>query len=272
MPDSIEFTVQVSDQAVKDILVARLAEAGANGFEEENNILKAFLPTGDVGEKLFEQIIETTKLKYSKSIIREKNWNAEWEAGFQPVTIGSFCRIRAGFHPPDHSVKYDIIITPKMSFGTGHHATTHLMIQAMEKIDFNGKIVFDFGTGTGVLAVLAEKAGSRSVIAIDNDEWSIRNAVENFNVNDCHKILINNKNGFLDDQEYDVILANINRNIILQEMEKIKQHLIKNGVVLLSGLLAGDEQIIVTEGNRRGLELKQKTEMNGWICLLMVNP
>jgi len=271
MPDSIEFTVYFSDEITKDILIARLSDAGAHGFEEEKNILKAFTAPGN-SESLFEEIIQEYGLKYLKSIIYDQNWNALWEADFQPVTIGSFCNIRAGFHQPVPGIKHDIIITPKMSFGTGHHASTYLMIQAMQKIDFSGKSVFDFGTGTGVLAILAEKCGAESVTAIDNDEWSINNANENFNINNCRKTLIYRDNGFSDSQEYDIILANINRNIILQEMKKIQQHIVKNGVVLLSGLLTGDEDIIVAEARRCGLELKQKTEMNGWICLLVVNP
>jgi ribosomal protein L11 methyltransferase len=272
MPDSIEFTVYVEDETAKDILVARLAEAGAHGFEEEKNTLKAFLPAGTKHEHTFEEIIKAANLKYSKSVIQEKNWNALWEADFKPVTIGRFCSIRASFHQPDPAVLHDISITPKMSFGTGHHATTYLMIQAMEKIDFTGKSVFDFGTGTGVLAVLAEKCGAHTVTAIDNDEWSIRNAIENFNINNCHKILVYNMDGFSDDRKYDIILANINRNIILQEMEKIQQHLVKNGVVLLSGLLVGDEQVIVEKAGKHRLRPEHKTEMDGWICLSMVNP
>jgi ribosomal protein L11 methyltransferase len=271
MPDTIEFTVHVADQSVKDILVARLSEAGATGFEEEKTMLKAFLPLADENEKLFEEIIETNNLKYSKSIIIDRNWNSLWEVDFQPVTIGKFCRVRAVFHPPDAAVEHDIIITPKMSFGTGHHATTWLMIQAMGQLDFKDKTVFDFGTGTGVLAVLAEQCGSLSVTAIDNDEWSINNAVENFNINNCCNVLIYNNNGFVKEEKYDIILANINRNIILEEMEEIQQHLVKNGVVLLSGLLIGDEAVIVQAAGRNRLALKQKTEMNGWICLLMVN-
>ena len=272
MPDSIEFTIPVSDESIRDILIARLADAGAIGFEEEKNVLKAFIAKGETGELLFEEIIQNIGLRYEKSIVYNQNWNALWEAGFEPVSVGRFCNIRAAFHKPVPGVKHDIIITPKMSFGTGHHATTYLMIQAMERIDFLGKSVFDFGTGTGVLAILAEKCGSESVTAIDNDEWSINNASENLNINDCRKVLVYKENGFFNDRKYDVVLANINRNIILQEMEKIQQHIVKNGVVLLSGLLTGDEQIIVAEAMRCRLEFKRKTEMNGWICLLMVNP
>ena len=271
MPDCIEFKIDIADAAIKDILIALLSAAGANGFEEEKNILKAFIPEDEIAALAVEEIIKENNVSYLKSVIKEKNWNAEWESDFKPVTIGNFCTIRASFHEPDHNMQHDIIITPKMSFGTGHHATTYMMVQAMEGLDFKNKTIFDFGTGTGVLSVLAEKCGAQNIIAIDNDAWSITNAMENFNLNNCHKILLSRAEGFVSERLYDVILANINRNIILQNLEQIKQHLSNNGVVLLSGLLTGDVPVIVAEAQRNNLKLQEKTEMNGWICLLMVN-
>ena len=158
-----------------------------------------------------------------------------------------------------------------MSFGTGHHATTHMMVKAMAGIAFNGSRVFDFGTGTGVLAILAEKLGAASITAIDNDAWSIENAEENFNSNNCGKILLFNSEEIHVNELYDVILANINRNIILQNMGAIKQHLAKEGVVLLSGLLSGDEPVIMEEARKQDLALHQRFEMSGWICLQLVS-
>jgi len=270
--DYIEYKISVSDEAVKEMLIAILSAAGAEGFEEEKSMLKTFAAITNKNQPEFEKIIEENGLRYSKSIIKEKNWNAEWESGFKPVTIGKFCTIRAGFHEPGTNTRHDIIITPKMSFGTGHHATTHMMVKAMEGLDFKGKIVFDFGTGTGVLSILAEKCGAEAVIAIDNDEWSINNATENFTFNNCRKVLLSKEEGlvFYKDR-YDIILANINRNIILQHLAAIKQHLSNNGVVLLSGLLTGDEPVIMAEALRQHLRLQEKSEMSGWICLLMVN-
>jgi len=271
MPDCIEYTIHVSEQGVKELLIAYLVEAGATGFEEQKTVLKAFAPLDPSTQTLFEQIIEDLNVSFSKSVVHEQNWNASWEADFKPVTVGNFCCVRALFHEPNPDVKFDIIITPKMSFGTGHHATTFLMIQAMEAIDFSDTIVFDFGTGTGILAILAEKCGAKQVIAVDNDDWSINNATENFNINHCQKTLIKKSDGLFEEQFFDVILANINRNVILESLQQIKQHLVKNGVVLLSGLLQGDEEVIVSEAARWGLVLHGKTEMNGWISLLMVN-
>jgi ribosomal protein L11 methyltransferase len=271
VPDCIEFKIEISDNTLKEILIARLSAAGADGFEEEKDFLKAFAAVGNYLEQSFEEIIEENSLKYSKSIIKERNWNAEWESDFKPVTIEDFCTIRAGFHAPDSKVKHDIIITPKMSFGTGHHATTHMMVKAIAGLDCMDKNVFDFGTGTGILSILAEKCGAQSITAIDNDNWSISNAFENFNLNNCHKILLSKKEGFVGNLSYDIILANINRNIILQNLLQIKQHLSGKGVVLLSGLLTGDEPVIVAAAARQNLKLLEKSEMSGWICLLMVN-
>lgn len=269
MPDTIEFKIETGDQETRDVMIARLAAAGADGFEEDKQYLKVFVDACRPEVEMIEQLIQHNDLKYFKSNIKDQNWNALWESDFIPVTIDNFCCIRAGFHPPNPSVKHDIIITPKMSFGTGHHATTTLMIRAMEKLNFTGKAVFDFGTGTGILAILAEKCGASAVTAIDNDEWAIRNATENFNINNCRNVLIFKQEEFFENNEYDIILANINRNIIMQQLRNIPQHLVKNGVVLLSGLLAGDEKLIVEEATRSGLVLIEKKAMGGWICLLV---
>jgi len=271
MAGYIELQITVTDKALREILIAQLAAIGIAGFEEEKNLLKAFAEADGYDESLSKEIIEQNGLKYSISTIEDKNWNAEWESGFSPVVIGHFCAIRASFHEAISGVKHDIIITPKMSFGTGHHASTHLMVEAIASLDLKDKQVFDFGTGTGVLAILAEQCGAKSIRAIDNDPWSIINAEENFNSNNCHKILLNNGNGVPENEFYDVIFANINRNIILQHMVHLKQHLAANGVLLLSGLLTGDESIITEEALKYQLQLAQRTEMNGWICLRMVN-
>ncbi len=263
----IELAIAVADQEQKDILVALLTEAGASGFEETHAVLKVIIPQENYEASVYKEIIEQNDLKYSISIIEERNWNAEWEAGFHPVVIDDFCIIRAAFHEAKPGMQHDIVITPKMSFGTGHHATTHMMVKAMQGISFNGCQVFDFGTGTGVLAILAEKLGASSITAIDNDSWSIENAEENFNSNNCCKILLFNSEEFSKNIVYDVILANINRNIILQNMGVIKQHLAKDGVVLLSGLLTGDEPVIMDQARKQDLTCCRRFEMDGWICL-----
>ena len=266
-----ELRIPFNDNTQKEILIAQLIELGIEGFEEDKSLLKAFIPTENFDEKAVETIIGQQHLNYTKTIIEDRNWNAEWESNFQPVFIHHFCAVRAAFHEAIPGVQHDIIITPKMSFGTGHHATTHMMIEAMGQLDLKNKSVFDFGTGTGVLAILAEKCGAASVIAIDNDDWSIENAKENFNANNCHKALIIKHNEVIMEGFFDAIFANINRNIILQNLPGIKQHLASTGVLLLSGLLADDQPVIMAEAEKYHLKLNGKLERNGWICLQLIH-
>lgn len=266
-----EISIVVKEQSVKDMLIAELSAAGYEGFEEEREAIKAFVPVSDFDEKILDEIIKRYSVLFGKTIIENRNWNAEWEAGFQPVRVNDFCVIRADFHPAANDIKHDIIITPKMSFGTGHHATTYLMIEAMSALTITGKKVFDYGTGTGILAILAEKEGANKVVATDNDQWSLANATENFNRNDCHNILLINTEEIPGTDKYDIILANINRNVLLHSMTGLQQHLSPGGVLLMSGLLADDARMIENEGKKNRLVLAGQKELNGWICLRMVH-
>ena len=173
----IEISIQTTE--LQEVLIALLAEIGYEGFEEEEGLLKAFIKEGAFDRGALETLLADYGLEYVEQRIEDRNWNAEWEANFQPVVVDGFCAIRAHFHPPMPEMEHELVITPKMSFGTGHHATTYMMLQAMRGIDLRGKRVLDFGTGTGVLAILAERLGAAEVVAIDNDDWSIENAQEN---------------------------------------------------------------------------------------------
>jgi ribosomal protein L11 methyltransferase len=271
MDDYIELRIPVNDDLLTEILIARLAGVGAEGFEEEKNLLKAFIPIQYFNLSVVAQIVRQNNLEYSVSVIKSRNWNAEWESNFQPVTIGDFCTIRASFHAPLPGIKHDIVVTPKMSFGTGHHATTYMMIQAMARLSLTGISVFDFGTGTGILAILAEKSGASSVFAIDNDDWSIKNATENFNINNCHKILLMKEKWLFFEGKYDLILANISRHTILENLVPIKQHLTSKGVLLVSGLLEGDQPVVLEAAEKINLKINSRLEKNGWICLEFIN-
>jgi len=267
MNDYIEIVFPVSAQAEKDLLVAQLSLRGFEGFEEERHYLKAFIPAGELDEDELLRFSQEHSLQFARSVVVSKNWNAEWESGFQPVVIEGFCAVRAGFHPPVAGVPHDIIITPKMSFGTGHHATTWMMVQAMAGIDFSGRQVFDFGTGTGVLAILAEKLGARAITATDNDDNSIENAAENLAANGCRNCTLF-KSDTLDQVPLShIILANINRNTILQNLVHIEQHLLAGGVVLLSGLLQDDRSMVTDEAKKYDLAPVNSLEKDGWICL-----
>jgi len=249
----------------QEILVSQLADAGAEGFEQTDNFLIAYF-----NENIFKSYEVNELLKgYSFTIsnIEERNWNQVWESNFQPVVVADFCAIRAEFHPPIKNVEHEIIITPKMSFGTGHHATTYMMIEQMRDLNFADKIVFDFGTGTGILAILSEKLGASKVTAIDVDEWSVVNATENIARNDCHKVSVVLTSQIPQDN-FDVVLANINRNVILNYLPDLTGVLKDNSYLLLSGLLAPDEKLIVTACIQYKLKFLKQTERNNWISLL----
>jgi ribosomal protein L11 methyltransferase len=260
-------TFDIAEGDERDMLVASLAEAGYEGFEETDTVLYAYIPTTEFDHDLLYTI---TSLPHVLEDIEQRNWNAEWEAGIEPVVVDGFCTVRAHFHEPAKTTPYEVIITPKMSFGTGHHATTRLMIAAMQAVDFKGRRVLDFGTGTGVLAILAAKLGANEVLGIDIDEWAVENAIENAGRNNCTDIVM--RLGVLDDVNgmYDVILANLNRHILLGGMERMYSLLCAGGVLIMSGLLADDEQIVVNSAQSAGFGNEYVTTENGWIAIKMV--
>lgn len=264
----IQLTITANGEN-QEMLISILNDLGAIGFEQKEEALLAYFdeaafPSYDVNESLKD-------FHFEMSVLKEQNWNAIWEQAFEPVIVGDFCAIRAHFHEPIPGVKHEIVITPKMSFGTGHHATTYLMMEQMQALDFNGKTVFDFGTGTGILAILAEKLGAQKVKAIDNDEWSIENAAENVTRNNCTKIDVQLSAVLPKDESFDIVLANINRNVILQYAPYFKSLVNKNGLLLLSGLLVEDKEAIVEACQQQGFQLKNSKERTNWISLLFTN-
>jgi ribosomal protein L11 methyltransferase len=268
MQNYIHIKFQPVSKEQQEILVAQLSELGFEGFEEGLNYISAYIPEEQYNERETYNLVTGTETTITKETIAPRNWNAEWEQNFQPVIIDEFCGIRAHFHEPLQKVQHEIIITPKMSFGTGHHATTYLMIQNMQQLSFTGKKVLDFGTGTGVLAILAERLGAASVTAIDNDEWSINNAEENIALNHCSNIALSKAESLQMSTEFDIILANINKHVLLANMAGIKQHLTLDGVVIMSGLLAGDRPDIEKSAANNGLSVIDCKMRGDWICLL----
>lgn len=226
-----------------EILIAELSEIKFYAFEQQEDLLMAFVNEEDFDEERVKEVLPKGK-DFKKSVLKEENWNQQWESGFQPVVINDFVAIRAAFHKPVKNVSHELIITPKMSFGTGHHATTSLMIQLMEKTDFQDKKVIDYGTGTGVLAILAEKSGAAEVIAIDNDNWSIMNVLENTEANLCKKIFVEKRDGLSGLPPVDILLANINLNVLTQSASAISSVLPSGSLLLISGFLHIDEQVI----------------------------
>lgn len=251
----------------RDLLIAQLAEAGYEGFEEGEQELKAFIPQENYDKTLLGEIAYKYQLSFTEQLIPGQNWNADWESNFQPVIVDNFVAIRAGFHAPVAGVEQEIIITPKMSFGTGHHATTYMMIAQMRALDFMGKRVLDFGTGTGILAILAEKMGAGEVLALDHDDWSIANAAENIAGNRCERIRLLKADTPAFAGPFGMILANINKNVILENFPALAGLLSADGTLLLSGLLEEDETEIVEGARLHSLRLVKQQTKNRWISL-----
>lgn len=263
----LQFVFNIKDEDLKEILIAQLSEIGFDGFEEKEKFLIAFIDSADFNEEEFNSIVNQYNLSFSQETVKEENWNKLWEQNFQPVIIDDEVAIRASFHQPIKNVHHEIIITPKMSFGTGHHATTYMMLEQMRAINFKEKSVLDFGTGTGVLAIYAEKLGASSITAIDNDEWSISNAAENIEQNNCSKINLMLGDKPVAKTSYQIILANINKNIITDNFKNIVEALNKEGDVLLSGLLQEDEQDILVLASTFKLKHINTFHRDKWICI-----
>ena len=269
--DYIKITFTDLQPEQREILIAQLADAGYEGFEEKDTGLDAFINSKSFDKLILNEISFKYQTPYTKEKIAETNWNKVWESNFEPVIVNDYVAIRADFHKPITNTQFEIVITPKMSFGTGHHATTHMMIELMKEIDLNGRSVLDFGTGTGILAILAERSGAKNIVAIDNDDWSITNAKENFKKNNCNKIILKKASDATSEFKFDLILANINKNIILENLVLLTEQLNKSGQILLSGLLGGDKEEILGAATELHLKLKKELIRNNWIALQLNN-
>lgn len=268
----IIFEIASSDQS--EMIVALMEDLKFEGFEEGESQLKGYIKNGSFDQKLFDNLIKQNSLKYCISIIKEKNWNEVWESGFDPVNIlypdsdQIFAHVRAFFHEPFSKSTYDLLITPKMSFGTGHHATTFQMMQQMSLIDFSKKNVIDFGSGTGLLSVLAEKMGANSVLAIDNDPWSIENSKENLIANHCNKIeIVQAETCVMSLNKADIVLANINLNVIIANLDNIIDSCLPQSVILFSGILTDDEAQITHELTRKSIKINKIEKKDNWLVL-----
>lgn len=253
-------------EGISEILVALLAEKQYEGFEETETQLKAYIKKEFFDEVEIQLLAADFNIQFEVNEIADTNWNAVWESNFQPIIIHNWA-IRADFHQPIKDTHHEIIITPKMSFGTGHHATTYMMVQQMQQISFDNKMVLDFGTGTGVLAILAQKLGAAAVTAIDNDPSSIENATENIKKNNTGAINLFLADHIATNKVFDIILANITRNIILENFSAFDSHLKNKGSLLLSGLLATDEEIIMQAASHHHFKLYKNLQRDNWISL-----
>ncbi len=257
--------------STNEILVARLFALGFDSFQELENSSEGYILDDMITEELnaeVKSIAANYEADYTIEKLENKNWNEIWEANFEPVTVGSFCSVRADFHDADTSVDHDIIINPKMAFGTGHHETTYMMIDTMSELDFAGKSVFDFGCGTAVLAVLAKRLGCGRTLAIDIEEESASNSVENAEVNsvdgiDIRQAIIQD----LDPEKFEIVLANINRQVLLDTASMIAGHQDKGGILLVSGVMLKDEQIVEDRFNEAGYQRHSIKNRGDWLCI-----
>jgi ribosomal protein L11 methyltransferase len=261
----IKIEIETVSADESEMLIASLSENNFYAFEQENNLLNAYVNEEDFDEQKLKEILPPDTF-YTKNIIQEENWNEQWERGIEPVIVNEFAAIRPAFSKPINNVKFELVITPKMSFGTGHHATTFLMVELMETLNFKNKSVIDFGTGTAVLAILAEKCGASKIIAVDYDQWSIENAKENIEANNCNNILLKQQDNLSGIEPANIILANINLNVLKNQSSSISSLLKPGSILLVSGFLFSDEkqmQDIFEEQNLIKRQIQQRGEWLG---------
>jgi ribosomal protein L11 methyltransferase len=255
------------EEVESEILVARLADIGFESFDLENGELKAYIPAYLYGAHL-TPLLDEDIMKgrpYQVSEMADINWNEVWEKNYEPVLIEGKCYIRAPFHPHRPDVAYELLIEPKMSFGTAHHATTHMMISYCLSEELTGKSLLDMGCGTAVLAILARIRGAVPVVAVDNDQWAFENACENIARNNTGDILvIHGDVAVLQGRKFDVILANINRNILLSDLPDYAACLLPGGVLIVSGFYLHDLKMITLKAHEAGLIPDGYKEQNSW--------
>lgn len=261
-------------QPAVEILIAELGLAGFESFVETEEGLTAYIKKQDWNPTMLDDIqimnSDEFSISYTMEEIEQVNWNQEWEKNFNPIIVDDLCTIRAPFHEKPNTT-FDIVIEPKMSFGTGHHETTHMMIQHILNNDFKDKSVLDMGCGTGVLAILSELKGAKPIDAIDVDNWCYLNSLENVERNCCNHISVYEGDaGLLGNKKYDIIIANINRNILLNDIKTYASCLNKNGMLFLSGFYKEDISVIEDACNRNMLKLNEKLERNNWVSLKFI--
>lgn len=262
------------DEATQEILVAILGEKGFDSFQETEEGLEAYIEEGLFSEKELEETLLPFSLRFSVAPMDDKNWNEEWEKNFESIDIDGECYVRAPFHETRPEIAKEVIIKPQMSFGTGHHSTTYLMLKTlMNDIDVHNESVLDVGCGTGILAIYAKKYGAKHVEAFDIDEWSFNNTPENILLNEIEKFPVYQgtiSSVPLEKDKYGIILANINKNVLLEEIPLYTEKIAKNGYLVLSGFYENDVKDLEEAALNHGLKLQNQRLMNNWACLLFV--
>ncbi len=256
-------------KAFQDIIIAEMGELGFESFLEEHSYLRAYIPSKAYNEAEIKKLSTRYEdFSFTSRIIAQQNWNAQWESSFTPISIDNYCYIRAPFHKENQHFDYEIEIEPKMSFGTGHHATTRLMIQLMRSVGMKDKNVLDMGCGTGVLGILAKMTGAALVDGIDIDQWAVENTLENAQRNKVHFDLVELGDAGIITRNYDIILANINRNILLSDMEIYRNHIKNGGYLFLSGFLEADTNIVKRKAETFNLTLMDQLSEDQWQAMV----
>ena len=263
------YKISITASAAKqELIIAFLSNIGFDGFEQEEFGIKTYIKEEAYKEADIRALADQLDFTFKSKLIPSQNWNAIWEANFHPIQIKDFCAIRATFHEAIPTVKHEIIINPKMAFGTGHHETTYLMMEMMERVPFDDKEVLDYGCGTGILAILANKLGATNIQAIDHDPLSYENTLENTAINQTNGIKaalgdISIVNG----SQFDVILANINRNVIIQSLPTLFSKTTDGGYNLLSGILKTDEALVKDHVEETGFTIVETLYKGEWVCM-----
>ena len=272
----INFSIDPYEEYISDVLTSELGEIGYESFMQNLDGLSAFISAIAFDEQNLKNLLSDfpieASIDYKVTKIESKNWNEEWEKNyFQPIVIGNDCVIHSSFHKNIPKATYDIVIDPKMAFGTGHHETTSLMINQMLKMDLSGKKLLDMGCGTAVLAILGSMRGAIDILAIDIDTWCTENSIENITINKINNVDIQLGGAeLLKNLHFDIILANINRNILLADMEQYTNCLLKGGEMYMSGFYMEDIPLIEAEANRNGMKLLEFKEKNNWVVVKTV--
>lgn len=279
----LSITAHPSSEDVTDILSFYLGNIGYDSFVASENGLEAYIPQQDFSEQKLNEVLHSlaiemndllkdVKVEYEFNLLEEKNWNKEWEKNyFKPLIVSDKCLVRSSFHSVDKQYDYEITIDPKMAFGTGHHQTTYLMLQEILKLDLKHRSVLDMGCGTAVLAILAAKMGATNVVAIDFDEWAYHNAKENVLLNNITDVTVRlGEVDLIQGEKYDFIFANINRNVLLQDIQYYVKAMNKGATLIMSGFYLEDVPILKLECEKNNLSFQKTEQKDNWcavVCL-----